>query len=186
MGQRMKQFAKLALSIAVVIGLGFTAANAMAVTSTLDTPISFDAQHIAGFSDTIVNGFTDFNDLFSFSAPSGLGGASVISSFNGLNFSTAFSSFQLLDLSHGNTVLATGSISPNFFGQLSFPGLSVGINYGLNIIGTVNNPAAGAFYSGSVTISPVPEPDEYVLMLCGLLLIGFIATRRKSENLSLA
>ena len=30
--------------------------------------------------------------------------------------------------------------------------------------------------------SPIPDPAEYLLMLCGLALLGFIATRRRSDE----
>ena len=37
-------------------------------------------------------------------------------------------------------------------------------------------------YAVAAAVAPVPEPGEWLLMLSGLALIGFIATRRKNEN----
>ena len=42
--------------------------------------------------------------------------------------------------------------------------------------------ASGLTYSAAAAVAPVPEPGEWLLMLSGLALIGFIATRRKEEN----
>jgi hypothetical protein len=44
--------------------------------------------------------------------------------------------------------------------------------------------AAGnlTFANGAPAVAPVPEPHEWLLMLSGLALIGFIATRRKDEG----
>ncbi len=40
----------------------------------------------------------------------------------------------------------------------------------------------GAFssYSGTLNVTPVPEPETYALMLAGLGVIGFVAARRKA------
>jgi hypothetical protein len=42
---------------------------------------------------------------------------------------------------------------------------------------TTGNPAS---YSGTLNVTPVPEPGTYALMLAGLGAVGFIAKRRKS------
>ncbi|MCL4472128.1 MAG: FxDxF family PEP-CTERM protein [Sulfuricella sp.] len=51
-------------------------------------------------------------------------------------------------------------------------------NYILEVRGDVAGTFGGS-YAGILNISPVPEPGEWVLMLSGLGLIGFIAARRK-------
>lgn len=168
----------ITLACAVALSLGFSN-NAFSATSTLNSSLVFNSQNVASFSDTIAPGFTGFNDVFSFTTTANSGGASAIASFNGVNFSAGFSAFDLLDLTHGNTLVATGTISPSFVGQLSFFGLNSNTTYGLNIAGTVVNPSVGGYYSGSVSVSPIPEPGEYALMLCGLVLLGFIASYRR-------
>ena len=54
---------------------------------------------------------------------------------------------------------------------------------------TTGPTSSTAFYAWSVqnlnAVAPVPEPGEWLLMLCGLGLIGFIATRRKNETLDM-
>lgn len=43
-----------------------------------------------------------------------------------------------------------------------------------------NNPTINAFETANYSITPVPEPETYALMLGGLGLLGFIARRRHS------
>jgi len=49
----------------------------------------------------------------------------------------------------------------------------------LNLAGTALG--AGAGYTGSISISPVPEPTTYGMLLGGLGIMGFLA-RRKSKQ----
>lgn len=48
------------------------------------------------------------------------------------------------------------------------------VGYGVNGLGQ-----RSAFV---MSVAPVPEPSEWLLMLCGLGLMGFIATRRKNDT----
>lgn len=178
----MKQFSQHLAVMAISAGLGLASINAYAVASAQSSSLVFNSQGIATFSNSISAGLTDFNDLFTFTTTSSSGGASSIASFNGQNFSAAFSSFNLLDVDNGGSLVATGLIGPGFFTQLGFSGLNSNTIYGLNIVGTVTNPGQGAFYSGSIAVNPVPEPAEYVLMACGLGVLGFVAYRRRQNQ----
>lgn len=51
-------------------------------------------------------------------------------------------------------------------------------NYVLEVIGEVTGTAGGS-YAGVLNISPVPEAGEWILLLFGLGMIGFIAVRRR-------
>ncbi|WNO06120.1 FxDxF family PEP-CTERM protein [Rhodoferax mekongensis] len=51
----------------------------------------------------------------------------------------------------------------------------------LNINGYTNAPMAG--YHGSISITAVPEPETYAMLLAGLGLMGAIARRRKAKNM---
>lgn len=58
--------------------------------------------------------------------------------------------------------------------------LSAG-TYTLQIKGTVSG-AAGGSYAGLLNIAPpVPEPETYAMLLCGMGLLGFIARRRNKQ-----
>ena len=46
--------------------------------------------------------------------------------------------------------------------------------------------AANGTLTYAAAVAPVPEPGEWLLMLSGLALIGFIATRRKEGSVSFA
>ena len=51
----------------------------------------------------------------------------------------------------------------------------------LQLFGTVNGNPAGAAYNGQITISAVPEPETYGMLLGGLGLLGLAARRKKSS-----
>ncbi|MBZ8140332.1 hypothetical protein CLD22_10525 [Rubrivivax gelatinosus] len=62
---------------------------------------------------------------------------------------------------------------------LSFSGLAAG-TYALALTGFTNGTYGGA-YAGVLAAAPVPEPETYALMLAGLGIVGFIASRRRSN-----
>ena len=106
-------------------------------------------------------------------------------------FSTAVSNnlTNVLGLTGGNVVLfretgavdaavgsfafndVTGSISHSF-------GALAGGDYYYQVSGTGTG-SAGGFYTLSSTVTPVPEPETYALMLAGLGAMGFVARRRR-------
>src|SRR5258708_6001934 len=51
--------------------------------------------------------------------------------------------------------------------------------YKLSVLGVVTGTTGGSF-GGNINISPVPEASVAAMMLGGLALIGFIATRRRN------
>lgn len=61
----------------------------------------------------------------------------------------------------------------------SFGSLVAG-NYALNVLGFATG-SQGGFYAGGMiaTTAPVPEPETYALLLAGLGIVGFMASRRK-------
>ena len=58
-------------------------------------------------------------------------------------------------------------------------------SYYIDIYGIATG-SAGGNYTLSAVAQPIPEPGEWLLILCGLCLIGYIATHRKniSSNLN--
>ncbi len=54
-------------------------------------------------------------------------------------------------------------------------------NYILEVRGDVVGTSGGS-YAGSLNISPVPEAAEWLLMLIGLAIVGFVAVRRRQND----
>jgi hypothetical protein len=177
----MKHYTKSAVAILFAVVMGFASINASARTYTQSSSLTFNNQGFATFSQYINPGYTDFNSQFTFTTSTSTGGATAISSFNGNYFSTGFTSFSVIDVTNGNAVVDSGLIGPSFVSQLGFSNLTPNTVYSLNIVGTVTNPNVGGYFVGTLT-NPLPEPGEYLLMLCGLGLIGFIATKRRNTG----
>lgn len=49
------------------------------------------------------------------------------------------------------------------------------------VLGITGVPGARALYSGDFSVTAVPEPETYAMMLAGLGIMGFVA-RRKNKN----
>jgi hypothetical protein len=69
------------------------------------------------------------------------------------------------------TVLNSGKFS---FASLESSGQSP---FTLTLTGT---PKTGAIYTGELSVTAVPEPGTYALMIAGLASVGFVARRRKA------
>jgi len=163
----------LPFAFTIWLGLATSTANAGVPTMT-----GWDGSISTGYSASIWNtGVTSvFDDWISFSMPvdsSGNGGSNVISLGGG---GITFSAFNLYE----NAMLIATGILNSSSSYLSFAGGATPGNYALNIAGFKLNPAAAASYAGNISISPVPEPETYAMMLAGLGLIGLSIRRRKS------
>lgn len=75
-------------------------------------------------------------------------------------------------------VVATGGgLAPiSFTAPASAGGFRV-----LNVTGTTNGSLGGAF-NGSISVSPVPEPETWAMTLIGLGLVGFQLRRRAKQS----
>jgi hypothetical protein len=160
-----KLFASLVL--AGVAGLSSMSANAATFAATA-TPEGYEIDYTTSTST--------FNDLWSFNV---VAPASIVASISGTSTSAfSFTKFDLVKLIDGvYTTVVTGNVG-NLTGKISFGGLEaddLGGDYFIRVAGL-----GKGNYTGTITVSAVPEAETYVMMLAGVGLMGFVARRRKS------
>jgi hypothetical protein len=127
-----------------------------------------------------------FLDVFTFTVPANGGSSYAVTNFSLLPsvFSAAFASLALVSNPDGvvgsgddaivaSALAATGSPALS----LSF-GASAGGAYYLAVSGVSTGPAGG-IYNGAISVTAVPEPETYAMMLAGLAALGFLARRRQ-------
>jgi len=168
--------------VALTLALGFSGSIFAA-----NQTVSFDGAGVAQFSS---GGFTPILD----------GGDDVIT-FTGLaagsyDFVFSFSS-QHIDFLTGQSktpigggkfiVSSNSNIAVNGIGTETFNNsasltgslLSTGSSpFTLYLKGS---PSSQASYSGEISVTPVPEPETYSMMLAGLGAFGFLARRRRKN-----
>jgi len=182
----MTKLKKVLLSAAVgaaMAGAGFSASAATTNlgAANIGTPLAFGG---------IVPAAGGFIDDFLFTLPANGGsGYSVVNfplSIPGLgNFNillTGMALFSDADATpwNGNeTLLNSVAGGPNSLG-LTF-GATGGGNMILQVSGTANG-SLGGLYNGAISVSPVPEPETWAMMLIGAGLVGFQLRRRAKQS----
>ena len=159
---------------ALVLAAGLVAASlSTSASATVDTAVAVSdgytfTGHFTGSVDDYIPLPLSFSDLI------GTLSGSVADKFGK---SISFTSFDLVDAITHVTVIA-GTVfdgSKASFGY--FDGSTLSGSYALHIAGTS---VGAAKYAGTLSVSAVPEPETYGMMLAGLGLMGFVASRRKS------
>lgn len=175
-------FSRMA-AVALTMWLGFAAGTANAAIFTIssgDWSGSATTGYTANIGNNAVTGPV-FSDWFNFSLPAdtvGQGGATAITSITTSGIGVVFTVFDLWETTAG--LISTNLFSlPSPLAALTFTGGFVPGDYHLNVQGYELLPSAG--YGGTISTTPVPEPETYAMLLAGLGLIGFTARRRKQN-----
>lgn len=172
---KLKFIAAAALSV-----LGLASGTAQAAITPLGaavvgTPLSFGGLAAPG----------PFSDIFTFTLPANGGSGYSVSNFTLLPgiYGTALTTLTLM--SNADGILFNGD--DTFVSSSSTPGgASIGLsvssqaagNYYINVTGITTAPAGG-IYTGAISVTAVPEPETYAMMLAGLAALGFLARRRQ-------
>jgi hypothetical protein len=181
---------------ALIAGAAAVSQGAAAQAIDRTVPLATVGDGVGGFNAHFGDTFTastvgsSFSDIFTFNIGTPFdAAASVTSSF--LNTPQTkdllITGFSLYRYDPGTMAVlgtAIAGINETGFGShptdswsLSAYGLSSGY-YALKVDGRVLGTGGGAF-GGDLTVSPVPEPATYGMLLAGLGLVGVAATRRR-------
>jgi hypothetical protein len=128
-----------------------------------------------------------FNDIFSFILPPNTGSGYSVLNFplsipEVENFNTIISSISLYSNTDG--ILFNGD-DTNVASFLVPGGNTIGFTWEPSLGGSmymsisgIANGSLGGLYSGSISVSAIPEPESYAMLLAGLGIIGAIIRRR--------
>ena len=127
-----------------------------------------------------------FNDIFTFTLPANGGSGYSVTNFTALpgQFNTVLSTMSLVSNPDGilfnlDDSFLRSSVAPGGNSLVLSWGATPGGNYYI-AVGGVTNGAQGGIYNGAISVTAVPEPETYAMMLAGLGAIGFLARRRRN------
>jgi len=180
--------------IVLAAALTGSAVAAHAVTTDLGT-LGVGAK---AFSGKIIGGpapisFDDF--YYTFELPASGGSAYSVVNFpvSELNLNLTFSSLELFSMGADGAIGGTGAnqdiLRASANGGMGTGSQSLNVNLGptpsaekmyLHVSGFTTG-SAGGLYSGAISVSPVPEPEVWAMMLVGAGLVGFRLRNRSKK-----
>lgn len=180
-------------AIAAAVGL-FSLCFVGAANAVVDTPSSLTFETLSALNTPVeftghqdgagVNLSSDGQDVISFLVDSSFSGSAT--TIGAKIWGNGWHSFST-SLWNDTGSLADGTVTgdPGSGGWTSIfsfsPLTASGSPYYIHIDGITKEGSSHATYSGTLTLSPIPEPETYAMILAGLGLMGFIARRRKQN-----
>lgn len=127
-----------------------------------------------------------FTDTFTFTLPANGGSGYSVANFTLLPgaYNTILSTLSLFSNPDGipfnfdDSLVGTSSIPGGASLSLVQAAQPAG-SYYINV-GGVANGTVGGIYTGAISVTAVPEPETYAMMLAGLAAVGFLARRRRN------
>ncbi|WP_283743524.1 PEP-CTERM sorting domain-containing protein [Sideroxydans sp. CL21] len=153
----MKQHAKFQIALVMFACLGLFSINATATALDRQSSSIFNTQDSTTFSHNTAGDFTNSNVRFIFSASGKDGNFTFAADPNGPSFESFLNSSRQHPEQDGS--------------EPHIP------NIGDRDINQHEWNRDDGF-----PVSPIPEPAEYILMACGLALLGFAANRRRNRQ----
>jgi hypothetical protein len=163
------------------LGLGFSqVADAAIATATPAVGASYTSPVLVNNGDSSIVGLKsagDFSHTWNLSVNAG---ESATLDFKNLQFG------QFFNITGFNTTSPTASLTSSVAGEsYDFSNLLAG-NYSFTISGIGTGMGSPLFdnskgiYSVGLLVSPVPEAEEWAMMMLGLGMMGFVAKRKKA------
>jgi hypothetical protein len=168
-----------------LVSLAFGALLAVGATAASAVPVTFVA-NFGSFGQSHVGAGTGYVDTCEFDL-----GQDSAANFGVFSFSTSLGGYSNdYDITSVTLVGPTGSFGftdlsvssqMEIFSFAPAAALPLG-SYLLRVIGSVAPTAGVGSYSGSLTVSAVPEPETYSMMILGLGGIAFALRRRRGAG----
>jgi PEP-CTERM motif len=175
---------KLKMISAVALAVATLAAGGARADTVTDLGVITSLKTFGGFAAPGL-----FTDIFQFSLPANGGSQYSLTNFSVAPLfpeilNTGFATFMLVSDPDGDLATFDGAVlSTQVFNPLTanvalnYTGTAGG-NYYLFVTGATSGSLGGA-YNGAISVTAVPEPETYAMMLAGLAALGFLARRRQ-------